>query len=144
MWQVISTQISSVIGQEFHPHQKIPLDGGDINQSFRISNGTLSYFVKTNDKECLPMFVAEVDGLEALAKTQAVTVPNVIAIGTTKTNSYLVLEYFPLSPIDSETSYNLGVELAKQHQWGDQGEYGFDLDNYIGYTIQPNGWHKKW
>ncbi|MGX9416136.1 fructosamine kinase family protein [Vibrio sp. WJH972] len=144
MWQVISKQISSVIDQDFFPHHKLELDGGDINQSFRISDDSLHFFVKTNEKECLPMLVAEADGLEALAKAQALTVPNVIALGTTKSNSYLVLEFLPMTPIESATSYALGVDLARQHQWGEQGEYGFDLDNYIGYSIQPNGWHKKW
>jgi fructosamine-3-kinase len=144
MWQVISKQISHVIEQEFHPNQKIQIDGGDSNQSFRISDGLLSFFVKTNDKEGLPMFVAEVDGLEALAKAQALTVPNVIALGTTKSKCYLALEYFPMTPLDRMSSYSLGVDLAKQHQWGEQGEYGFDLDNYIGFSVQPNGWHKKW
>jgi fructosamine-3-kinase len=144
MWQVISKQISRVIEQEFNPQHKDSVVGGDINQSFCISDGRLSFFVKTNDKDCLPLFIAEVDGLEALAKAQALTVPNVITLGTTKSNSYLVLEYFPFTPIDSLSSYHLGVDLAKQHLWGEQGEYGFDRDNYIGFSLQPNGWHKKW
>lgn len=144
MWQAINQQISEVIGQEFIPQERQRLDGGDIHQCFRVSDGILTFFIKTNDKEFLPMLVAESDGLEALAKADIVTVPNVICLGTTKSHCYLVLEYFPLSPIDHATSYTLGRELAELHRWGEQKEYGFDLDNYIGCSVQPNGWHKKW
>ncbi|WP_411979313.1 fructosamine kinase family protein, partial [Vibrio sp. 378] len=28
--------------------------------------------------------------------------------------------------------------------WGEQKEFGFDTDNYLGSTLQPNQWHKKW
>ncbi len=144
MWQAISQQISDVIGQEFQPQERQRIDGGDVNQSYRVSDGILTFFVKTNDKEFLPMLVAESDGLNALAKSDTLTVPNVICLGTTKAHCYLVLEYFPLVPLNDSTSHALGIELANLHRWGEQKEYGFDQDNYIGYSVQPNGWHKKW
>ncbi|TOO43842.1 fructosamine kinase family protein, partial [Vibrio parahaemolyticus] len=37
-----------------------------------------------------------------------------------------------------------GQQLAQLHQWGEQKEFGFDTDNYLGSTLQPNQWHKKW
>jgi fructosamine-3-kinase len=144
MWQAISLQISNVIEQEFQLQEKWIIDGGDVNESYHIRDGSLSFFVKTNTREFLPMFVSESDGLEALAKSNSLTVPNTITMGTTKNHSYLVLEYLPLMPLDEKSNYDLGVGLANQHRWGEQKEYGFDLDNYIGFALQPNGWHKKW
>ena len=34
--------------------------------------------------------------------------------------------------------------MANLHQWGEQLEYGFDIDNFIGTTEQRNNWHRKW
>jgi protein-ribulosamine 3-kinase len=49
--------------------------GGDTCSSFALRGGDRSYFVKLSDAARLPMFEAEAAGLEALARTGCVRVP---------------------------------------------------------------------
>ena len=69
-----------------------PLSGGDINAAFRLQDGNTSYFVKLNRPELVDMFAAELTGLQELAATQTLCVPNPIAYGQTDSHAFLVLE----------------------------------------------------
>ena len=55
--------------------------GGDINQAFRLVVGEHCLFVKLNQADRLSMFEAEREGLETIAATQTIRVPEVIATG---------------------------------------------------------------
>lgn len=144
MWNALSMQLAEVTGNDFTIKEKTAVSGGDINDCFCISDDTERLFVKTNDRENLPMFEAEAESLIRLAEAEAVEVPQVIHLGAVKDHAVLVLNYLPLKPLDEDSAYTLGVQLARLHEWGEQQEFGFDLDNYIGYTVQPNNWHRKW
>ncbi len=66
-----------------------------------------------------------------------------ICPGQTLDKAFLVLDYLPLS---SEHPYGwqaLGHQLAFLHQADDQAMYGFDWDNYLSATLQPNQWQAK-
>jgi fructosamine-3-kinase len=145
MWQSISKQISDATGSEFNIIEHEVIDGGEINDCYMVSNGDQRYFIKKNSKSSLPMFLTEVQGLQQLALPHEVDVPKVIHVGTTKDCSFLVLNFLPTKPISNSTSlFSFGAQLAKHHLWGEQAEYGFDDDNYIGTTLQPNEWNRKW
>lgn len=84
------------------------------------------------------------ENLRVMRESNTVQVPEYILHGTSKTHAYLVLNYLATKPLDdAERSYEFGVQLANLHRWGEQKEFGFDIDNYIGATVQPNPWHKK-
>ncbi|MDW6004056.1 fructosamine kinase family protein [Vibrio mangrovi] len=145
MWQGIVQQLSLTLGREFQILDKQRIHGGDINASYVISDGRYKYFVKINEKEDLSQFICEQDNLRTLAQTHCVNTPKVLLVGSSKSHSFLVLQHISLKPLESgERSYLFGEQLARLHQWGEQKEYGFDQDNYIGMTIQPNSWNKKW
>ncbi|NGN96780.1 fructosamine kinase family protein [Grimontia sp. S25] len=144
MWHSLSVQLSLALGQQFEVEEKTPIDGGDINECYAIASGNLRFFVKINSRDSLPVFEAEAESLRHLANSSEVSIPQVIYLGIIKEKSVLVLDYIPMKPLDSENAYLLGKELAKLHQWGEQLEYGFDIDNFIGTTEQRNSWHRKW
>ncbi|WP_112479923.1 fructosamine kinase family protein [Vibrio variabilis] len=145
MWQAISDQLSETLMFEFNISERIKMSGGDINQCYMISDGDQRYFVKINDKDFIAKFEIEADNLTALRETNTVHVPELVHIGKTKECAFIILNYIPVKPLDTApASYQLGEELAKLHKWGEQKEFGFDQDNYIGTTLQPNQWHKKW
>jgi fructosamine-3-kinase len=145
MWQGIVQQLSTVLGREFQLHNKQKVTGGDISFSYVISDLETHFFVKVNEKDFLPQFIGESDNLKALIKSLSINVPQPILVGTTKGYAFLVLEYLQLTDIENDAcSYQLGEQLAYLHRWGEQKEYGFDQDNYIGKLIQPNAWDKKW
>jgi fructosamine-3-kinase len=144
MWQAIAQQISDVTKRPFTISDRETINGGEINDCYMISNGSERYFVKVNDRAELPIFETELESLTQLDKSDHIFVPKPIHIGVTKTHSFLVLNYLPTKVMDKKASYDLGISLAHHHLWGDQLEYGFDGDNYLGSVLQVNTWHRRW
>ncbi|MPW36520.1 fructosamine kinase family protein [Vibrio sp. B1Z05] len=145
MWQAITQQLSDILMFEFKIEEKSRITSGNINESYMISDGEQRYFIKLNNKAFLSKFTAEVDNLTQLQRSNTVYTPEIVHLGSTKDCAFLILNYLPTHPLTHhETSYQFGQEIARLHLWGEQQEYGFDHDNYIGATLQPNRWQKKW
>ncbi len=87
------------------------------------------------------MFAVEAAGLEALAATRTLRVPQVIAHGNADGQSYLVLEYLDLHTHGD--ARRLGEQLAALHRCSAD-RFGFAQDNFIGSTPQPNRWQADW
>lgn len=145
MWQAIAQHLSDVCMFDYQIKERTRLNGGDVNECYMISDGEQRYFVKTNSREFFPKFEAEGEGLKEIRETDTVFVPELITMGHTKHHAYIILNYLATKPLEnSKASYQFGEQLGLLHQWGEQKEYGADQDNYIGETLQPNPWHKKW
>ena len=126
----------------FELRNAAPVGGGSINQTFRLE-GTdgRRYFLKVNDARHHPMFVAEAAGLDAIAATGTLRVPEAIAHGIAGEQGYLVLEYLEL--VSRGNARLLGERLAALHRCtADQ--FGFAGDNFIGTTLQPNARTNDW
>lgn len=145
MWQAISQQLSEALMFSFNIVEKVHLSGGDISECYMISDGEQRYFVKVNSKEYMGKFQVEAENLRLMRQTDSVALPELVLIGQSKTNAFIILNYLATKPLeDSENSFAFGQKLAKLHLWGEQKQYGCDQDNYLGATLQPNSWHKKW
>jgi len=145
MWQAISKQLSEVLLFSYEIKEKTKVHGGDINDCYMISDGEQRYFVKVNRRDFLPKFEIEAENIRLLHDSRTVFVPELVLTGTSKDHSFIVLNYLPTKPLDdSKNSFSFGQQLARLHQWGEQKEYGLDQDNYIGATLQPNKWDRKW
>ncbi|CAM3713910.1 Fructosamine kinase [Vibrio aerogenes CECT 7868] len=147
MWQGILQQLSETLRREFNliDKQKIRQEGN--NSYYLIRNQTEKFFVKISDdvQESLPRFICESDNLIALSHCNHVSMPKPVLVGKAKSHAFLILEYLQIKPLeDSRHSFLFGEQLARLHQWGEQKEFGFDQDNYIGMQIQPNPWNKHW
>lgn len=145
MWQAIADQLSETLMFSFNILEKSPIHGGDINDCYMISDGEQRYFVKINQRDFYSNFEIEAESIHVLRQSGSVSVPEHILTGKCKDHAFLILNYLPTKPLDdADSNYKFGQQLAKLHQWGEQKEYGFDQDNYIGSTLQPNKWDKKW
>ena len=134
----LSTTISDATHRPFTLRSSTPVGGGSINEAYRLEGTDGSrYFLKLNDAQHLPMFIAEVSGLNAIAATNTIGVPRPIAHGSAGRQSYLVMEYLELS-LHGDTKL-LGEQLAALHRC-EGNSFGFAQDNFIGTTPQPNGW----
>ena len=138
----LSAAIRAATQQPFELPRVTPVGGGSINESSRIegADGT-AYFLKLNDARHQEIFVAEAAGLDAIAATATLRVPRVIAHGIADGQSYLVLEHLQLS--SRGDARLLGERLAALHRCTAEA-YGFDRDNFIGTTPQPNSWQEGW
>lgn len=144
MWHFISEQISQQIGKDFICDDIREVSDGDSHKAYKISDGRLRFFIKVNSKSNLPNFEAESEGLQHLQKTDLFRIPKVICSGTVAEHSFLVLEHITMHEGSVESWHRFGERLAKLHKHQTQEMYGWQDDNYIGLTPQPNKWDKKW
>lgn len=142
-WQNIIQHIESATGRPFTLVNVQSLAGGDINAAYRLQAEHRSFFVKLNRPERLPMFAAEAAGLQALAQTRTIRVPELIACGNTSEHAFLVLEYIALNRLNTRSEQLLGQQLAQLHRQK-QAYFGWHRDNTIGSTAQVNGHYHDW
>jgi len=141
-WDSITASIGTATRQAFLLDKHTAIRGGWINQTFRISGKDgRQFFVKLNAADKLAMFSAEVAGLNEIATTQTIRVPQPVAYGIAGSQSFLVLEHLDLG--GSGDSVSLGKQLAAMHRCS-SGQYGYMQDNFIGSTRQPNAFSDDW
>lgn len=144
MWQAIEKNITQTLGESFHIKHKQVVTGGDINLAYWISDHQRKYFIKLNDKNRLQQFESEAYSLAQIKQLSSMTCPDVITTGTTLDKSYLVLEYLPFCHGEAKDWYSFGQQLAQMHQESRHGQFGWQHDNFIGTTLQPNNWQSNW
>ncbi len=144
MWEQIATQISQVTGHPFQGRDRRAVGGGCINSGYALSDGDHTYFVKLNQAAQLAMFEAEAAGLREMVATQSIRVPQPIAWGTAGNSAYLVLEWLDLGQGRSSAWREMGRQLAKLHNTTAKDGFGWQMNNTIGSTPQPNPWTESW
>lgn len=121
------------------------VSGGCIHHAYRVRSQRLgsqqqgsrqqSWFVKINSADQWPLFDAEADGLQALAATGLIRVPNVVQTAFNDQYAWLILEYLELQGGQADAA--LGQALARLHQIT-ANHFGWHRDNFLGQTPQPN------
>lgn len=132
-----------------------PQHGGCIHQAWRLelADGR-SVFAKTNAASVLPMFEAELDSLQQLARhaPAALVIPKPLAWGVAGDRAVLLLSWLQLAGSTGAAGANgwfqCGQGLAQLHRSSAgsapvQG-YGAAADNFIGSAPQLNGWRSDW
>lgn len=144
MWNQIAAHISQVTGVEFQTDDRRSVGGGCINQGSRLTAGDLTYFVKFNQASQIAMFEAEAAGLEQMAATHTIRVPQPICWGTADGSAYLVLEWLEMGRGSSAAWEEMGRKLAALHKAPGAGQFGWERNNTIGSTPQINPWTSSW
>ncbi|NIP98564.1 MAG: fructosamine kinase family protein, partial [Akkermansiaceae bacterium] len=66
-----------------------------------------------------------------------------VCAGRTSSHAFLVLEFLPLGASSSTSQEELGRHLAALHRVSSP-SFGWDHDNFIGTTPQPNRKTERW
>lgn len=125
--------------------RSIPVSGGDINDAYKLnlSDGR-QIFMKVNRSSGSSFFQAEADGLEAIRATDAIGVPQVIAVGKDQQyGAFLLLEWVEAAPKAHGFWETFGRSLARMHRVPAD-HFGWEKDNYIGASPQINTQHDSW
>jgi protein-ribulosamine 3-kinase len=109
----------------------------------RYSRLGREYFAKVVPLDDEPRLTAEREGLEALRATGAVRVPQVIEGGRDEERAWLLLEWMEPGSLAGPSAVALGTQLAAMHRIA-QKRFGWERDNYIGGSVQANGWSDDW
>lgn len=123
--------------------------GGCISQGTALRTTRGDFFLKWNRRADHRFFGVEAEGLGALAASDAVRVPSVIAASAPGDEvAWLLLEWIEEGRAGREGWMWLGRELAALHREAGPGEpdarFGWAGDNLIGSLPQPNGWAGDW
>jgi fructosamine-3-kinase len=116
----------------------IPVAGGDVNQTYRIEEEQMSYFLKIHPHMPKEFFEAEVNGLKRLA--EYVRVPETFLLGENKEGAYLLMEWIEPGKGDQR---ELAQKLARIHQVTGP-NFGFYENNYLGTLKQENTFDDSW
>lgn len=117
--------------------------GGSIADSQLVTmNDGREWFVKRHPgSEHHPgMFEAECRALQLLNEPGVIRVPRPLTAGP----GFLVMEAFRRGAPAADWQEQMGRRLAQLHQATCRDVYGFDRDNYLGTTPQPNDLSADW
>ena len=140
----IDRAISEKTAKAYQSKTRSSVIGGCINQASKIEghDGRI-YFLKQNNLKFLPFFEAEARALMEIEETGTIQVPQVIVFGETEGKSFLILEFMEQGSSSKAGQKQLGRELAQLHQV-EKPFFGWDIDNCIGATPQPNPKSENW
>jgi fructosamine-3-kinase len=160
MWHSIEQAISVATGKPFYIAEKKTISTGgasaspfdslldntepSLNLSYKLTDGDRNFFLKINSKNSLETFQAEAYSLMQLHKLTSVASPNVTTVGESLDKSFIVLDYINFSKAKPVLWYQLGQKLAQMHYENRHGQFGWQHDNFISGTVQPNDWSSNW
>lgn len=148
LYTAISNELSQTLGRTV---QITPTSGGGASGGGGASTSVVRdsvtqepYFCKVASSSRSDMLRAEFLGVQALAASQTMRVPTPLCFGQDGTRSFVIFEY--LQFCSGGSGRETGVQLAKMHRTlSTNGLFGFDVDNTIGATPQPNlPWKEDW
>lgn len=120
------------------------IQGGDINETWRLRTNAGEWFLKLNDARRYPdMFLREQDGLEELRQTGHIGVPQPICHGKAGNRAFLVTEYVEKGTASNDFWEHFAAAVAKIHQHT-QPYFGLSAANYIGSIKQYNTPYSTW
>ena len=146
--RTIEELIADATGEPACVQRRSTAGGGCISQAqvLDLEDGR-RFFVKSNPRPLPFMFEREAEALRCLGEAGPLRVPRVIGVGGGEGSAcppFIVLEYVASGRPQHNFFEEFGRGLALLHQRTRQDRFGFDHDNYIGSTPQPNGWCNDW
>jgi protein-ribulosamine 3-kinase len=122
-----------------------PLSGGCIHVVLRlVLDDSTHVIAKVNSASHASLLQEEADGLIVLATTNTVLVPKPLAVSTADGFTVLLMEQIESASPVSGAWERFAAELASLHLTDVGMRYGFDNDNHLGTTHQPNAWCDDW
>jgi len=141
--QAVESAIKDATGSRAKVKQTRTVQGGSINNSqiVTLKDGH-EFFVKSylNEAQFPGMFEAEYKSLQQLAATHTINVPKPIACRS----NFIILEVFHAADRQHDWHEKIGQQLAQLHLATRSEQFGFEVDNYLGLSPQPNSWTDDW
>ena len=126
-----------------HIRTRSAVGGGCINHTEVLElNSGRRVFLKRNDVRLKGLFRGEARGLSVLSDAGGLRVPAVLGQHEDDRDQLLLLEYIPAGGKCPGFWEHFAAGLAAVHRKNSAAGCGFDEDNHIGATEQPNGWEK--
>ncbi|MEM8806145.1 MAG: fructosamine kinase family protein [Cyanobacteria bacterium P01_G01_bin.38] len=144
MWDELADQIGQLLGRRFEICDRTPIGGGCINQAYAVADQQQTVFVKLNQSTQLAMFEAEFAGLQEMYRAQTIRVPQPLGCGIAGGSAFIAMEWLSLGGSSRTAWQVMGQNLAAMHRVSSDQGFGWQRDNTIGETHQPNPWTDSW
>lgn len=120
--------------------------GGMVNQAARITlRSGDRFFVKFHLSAASGMLACEDHSLNVMRSTKTVRVPTSQGTGNGSATQFLVLQWIESADRAHDFFEVMGRQLAQLHRWNvGRRDFGFDHDNFIGTSTQPNPTCEAW
>jgi len=136
--------LTEFVGKQVTVDSFLSLSGGSINETYKVNTNEGDFFVKKNSISLYPnMFEKEADGLKILRDANEIDIPEIIDIGKSGDDSFLILKFINSGNKTSSFWNDFGKQLAKLHKHTNK-QFGLNHDNYIGSLHQHNNTHNSW
>ena len=141
----VADYIADQLGDDYRNARLRRSGAGCINETWEVyGKGICSLFVKIGRKGFHVMYQREFEALKAMQKAIHFHVPDPLLVGELDEEcAILAMEFIPLSPVRRGSETALGEALAEMHGITSD-YYGLAEDNFIGRSLQPNGWSDNW
>ena len=121
------------------------VSGGDISNAYLLETDSERFFCKLNhNQNAAAMFAAEKKGLEAIAKTKTIAVPQVLLCEPLEKGGYLLMKYIEPKQATANDMELLGHQLAALHRLSHSQMFGWEDNNFIGSLPQQNNKNTNW
>lgn len=145
LYNNIKNFLSDKLGSAITSLEFIPVGGGSINQTFKLTTNTKHhFFCKINSSTEFPLlFQKEKNGLELLGAQKIIRVPEVLGLLEVENQQVLVLEWIDQEVPNDRFWEKFGISLAMLHQVSSP-VFGLEEDNYMGALPQYNQFMDNW
>jgi fructosamine-3-kinase len=121
------------------------LSGGCIHRVVRLElDDETTVVAKINRAAMLKVFEEEFHGLEALAQTKTVVTPQPLVAMAHDGAAVLLMTALHASDSTNRGWQQCGRDVAAMHAVPTGNRYGWNEDNHLGSSLQPNEWHDNW
>lgn len=140
----LEKKLTKVLDQKLSIDSIVSQGGGSINEAYRLSTNISPLFLKVNSASKYPrMFETEAIGLNTLASTNTLRIPEPLITGKYRDQAYIVMNHIGSGSPVLDFWDEFGHKLAGMHQVS-AAYFGFESDNYIGSLNQSNKQMDSW
>jgi fructosamine-3-kinase len=140
----LSIQLSAKLAVKIQINQAERVNGGDINETYRLDTNEGNWFLKINDGRRFPdLFAKEFTGLQTLRSTGAFTLPEPVCHGHIYGRGFLVTSFMEKGGAVNDFWEQFARSLSQLHR-NTNTHFGFFESNYIGTIKQFNTPYSTW
>ena len=143
----LDAAVARVAGDGVRVRSERHVGGGSINDArmLQLTDGSV-LFLKQNSQGHTDLFREEARGLLALRAADGPRVPEPLGLFSAGGRQHLLMEWIPTGRPAGGFWEAFGAAMARLHRSNRRAQCGFDHDNHIGATPQPNApltsWHE--
>ncbi len=147
MRSAIESAIDAATGEQARVSETLSLPGGCIHSSRKLilEDGRV-FFCKVGSGEPKDILEREFQGLRMLGRAESIRTLKPLAHESLPElgSQFLIAEFVSAGQPDGAFFERFGRGLALLHRDWTAPRFGFEHDNYIGRTPQPNPWTSDW